>query len=473
MSEVERSRTTISSNRWLPDDVLREVFIFYVDNELTVEVPFLPMEEEEYSVSSYWDDVDGDDSDDDPSYTPSDSDEVISSGSVSSFEGQPLVDLPLPLVLSHVCSAWRHAALSMLQLWSNVSIATFSRHSKRLAAEWLSKAGTCPVSITIYDIPSEPGFVVYDALKNFLSAYHIKNLELPLLSETRPQLHLLLTELPAEKIACLETLSLTDLENSHQEFLFLDGTRYPRLRDLGLLGHFVGDTITLPWTTLRYLDAMAFYLPTLQCLEILRECISLEVCFLGISSPLEPQSVAGDIYAPSLREFTIFFSFPADIGDFIRPLTIPNLEVLTIDKYRVNAYELRWSGEEYSRMMQRSNCPLHHLTILRSDPVDIYSFLKSSPMLTEATIHRARFRQETLDHLATGRLAPLLQRFHFGEIRGVDSSAFGEMIKMRAQNSASAGSAERPLMPLVSVGVADQGFQMPFPLQPPVYYFPT
>ena len=35
-------------------------------------------------------------------------------------------------------------------IWSNVCIATFDPHSKRLAAEWLSKAGTCPVSITIY-----------------------------------------------------------------------------------------------------------------------------------------------------------------------------------------------------------------------------------------------------------------------------------------------------------------------------------
>jgi predicted nucleic acid-binding protein len=479
MSEVERSRP-ILSNTWLPEDVLREVFISYVNNERAVDVPFLPMQEEDYSVSSYWDNIDNDDSDyspsvsssywediddDDGNYPPSEPDEV------SSLEGKPLVDLPLPLVLSHVCSAWRHTALSTLQLWSNVCIATFDPHSKRLAAEWLSKAGTCPVSITIYEIVSGPEAIIYDDLREFLSAYHIKSLELPLLSQTLPRLQLLLTELPVEKIACLETLSLTDLENGHQDFLFLDSTRYPCLRDLELLGHFVGDSIVLPWTTLRYLDTRAFYLPTLQCLDILRECVSLEACLLGISSPHEQGSVVGDVHVPSLREFTIAFSFPANIGDFFRLLTIPHLNVLTVDKHRRTGAELRWSDEEYSRMIQRSNCPLHHLTILRSDLVDVYNVLHSSPMLT-AKIHRALFRQETLDHLATGQLAPLLQRFYIGVVRGVPSSAFKEMISLRAMNSESVAGAERRLMPLIFVHVTEEDFQIPPPLEPPVYYFP-
>ena len=481
MSEVERSRPAILPNTWLPEDVLRDVFILYVNNEYAVDVPFLPMQEEDYSVSSYWpgDDIDDDDSEYSPSvtsylediddadgnYSPSEPDEV------SSLEGKPPVDLPLPLVLSHVCSAWRHTALSMLQLWSNVCIATFDPHSKRLAAEWLSKAGTCPVSITIYEVASGPGAIIYDDLREFLSAYHIKSLELPLLSETLPRLHLLLTELPAEKIACLETLSLIDLENSHQDSLFLDNTRYPRLRDLELLGHFVGDSIIFPWTTLRYLDTLACYLPTVQCLEILRECVSLEACLLGISSPHQPGSVLGDVHVPSLREFSICFSFPANVGDFFRLLTIPHLNVLTVDKHRRIGEKLHWSDEEYSRMIKRSNCPLHHLTVLRSDLVDVYNVLQSSPMLT-AKIHRALFRQETLDHLASGQLAPLLQRFYIGVVRGVPSSAFKEMISLRAMNSESVAGAECRLMPIIFALVTEEDFQIPPPLEPPVYYFP-
>lgn len=479
MSGVERSRTAILSNTWLPEDVLREVFILYVNNDLTVDVPFLPMQDEDYSVSSYWDDIDDDDGnyspsvtsywedidDDEGNYSPSEPDEV------SSLEGKPPDDLPPPLVLSHVCSAWRNTALSMLQLWSDVCIATFDPHSKRLAAEWLLKAGTCPVSITIYEVVSDPEAIFYDELREFLSAYHIKRLELPLLSQTFPRLQLLLTELPAEKVVCLESLSLTDLENGHQDFLCLDSTRYPCLRDLELLGHFVGDSIILPWTTLRYLDTLTLHLPAVQCLHILRECVFLEVCFLGISSPHEPRSVVEDVHLPSLREFTISFSFPADVGDFFRLLTIPNLNVLTVDRHRRIGGELRWSNEEYSRMIQRSNCPLHHLTILRSDLVDVYNVLHSSPMLT-AKIHRALFRQETLDHLATGQLAPLLQRFYIGVLLGVPSSAFKEMISLRAMNSKSDAGVDCRLMPLTFAYITEEDLQIPSPLNPPVYYFP-
>ena len=477
MSGVETSRTGILPNTWLPDDVLQEVFILYVNNEHSVDVPFLPMQEEDYSVSSYWDSdsIDDDDGsyspsvsshlkdidDDDGNYSPSEPDEV------SSLEGKPLIDLPLPLVLSHVCSAWRHSALSMRQLWSNVCIATFDPHSKRLAAEWLSKAGTWPVSITIYEVVSGPGVNIYDDLGEFLSAYHIKNLELPLLSQTLPRLERLLNKLPAQKIACLETLSLTDLEHGHQDSLFLDSTRYPCLRDLELLGHFVGDSIILPWTTLRYLDILGLFLPAAQCLHILRECVSLETCFLGISSPHEPGSVVGDVHLPSLREFTVCFSFPAKVGDFFRPLTIPHLNVLTVDKSTRGGALLQWSDEEYSRMIQRSNCPLHHLTILRSDPVDIYNVLNSSPILT-AKIHRALFRQETLDYLATGQLAPLLQSFYIGVLRGVSFSAFKEMITLRAI----AAGAERRLTPLAFVHITEERFRIPFPPEPPLYYFP-
>ncbi|KAF8332174.1 hypothetical protein F5887DRAFT_53882 [Amanita rubescens] len=387
----------------------------------------------------------------------------------------------MPFVISRVCSAWQRVALSTPRLWSNVCIETFDPCSKRLAAEWLLKAGSYPVSITIYDLTSGPHFNIYDELEEFLSAYTIKSLELPLLSQTCPILPLLLAELPDERITHLESLSLTDLESGRQEFLLLNNARYPCLRELQLIGQFVGHIIIFPWRTLRRLDASTAPLPMMQCLHILRESVSLEVCFLGILSDTGSEPTMGHLNLPTLHELTLSFDFDADVGDFIRRLTTPNLKILTFEKgvfWRFwNQMPLRWSDLEYSRMMQRSNRPLIHLAIRRCSEVDAHSVLQSSPMLVEANFHRARFREETLDDLATGRLAPQLQHFCVDEISGVDDSAFSEMIERRTQNSVSIGGTGHRLMPFSSVMGSggprmNANFEIVYPpRQPTIAYF--
>ncbi|KAF8332173.1 hypothetical protein F5887DRAFT_997266 [Amanita rubescens] len=460
MSEADsdHSPTAFPSITLLPDDIIQEIFIWYVNDDPFVDVPFHPsMEEEKYTPSPYWDS----DSEDDDEYSDS-PDEL----EISSHEEQPFINLPLPFVISRVCSAWRRVASSTPRLWSNVCIETFDPCSKRLAAEWLLKAGSYPVSITIYDLASDPHFNIYDELEEFLSAYNIKSLELPLLSQTCPILPLLLAELPEERITHLESLSLTDLEPGRQELLLLNNARYPCLRELQLIGQFVGDMRIFPWKSLRRLDASTALLPMMQCLHILRESVSLEVCFLGISSDTGSESTVGHLNLPTLHELTLSFDFDADI--------------LTFEKcgfWRFwSEVTLRWSDLEYSRMMQRSNRPLIHLAI-QSSEVDAHSVLQSSPMLVEANFHRAKFREETLDDLATGRLAPLLQHFCVDNISGVDDSAFSEMIERRTQNSVSIGGTGHRLMPFSSVmGLGGPRMNANFdivypPRQPTIAYF--
>ncbi|KAF8344405.1 hypothetical protein F5887DRAFT_272669 [Amanita rubescens] len=359
---LQNTPTPFPSITWLPDDIIQEILIWYVNDDPCMVLPFLPMKDEKYSSSSYWDSDDSDDDDDDDDDDYSDSPDEI-----SPFEEKPFVNLPLPFVISRVCSSWRRVALSTPRLWNNVWIETFNPSSKRLAAEWLLKAGSSPVSITIYDLESDLDFDIYDELRDFLSAYRIKSLELPLLSETCPALPLLLAELPEERIAHLKSLSLVDLEDEHHESLLLDNARYPYLRELQLTGRFVVDMIVLPWTSLRRLDAANALLPMMRCLQILRESVSLEVCYLGISSDTRLGLTMGDLYLPTLRELTLSFEFEADVGGFLQRLTTPNLKILTIERAELDsARTLHWSNLEYSRMMERSNRPLYHLTVRQS-----------------------------------------------------------------------------------------------------------
>ena len=469
MNKGDHSPTAFQSITRLPDDVIQEMFIWYVNDDPFVDVPFRPMEEENHSPSSYWD-SDSDDSEDDDNYSPDE---------IPSFEEKPFVNLPLPFVVSRICSAWRRVALSTPRLWNNVCIATFDPRSKRLAAEWLLKARSCPVSIIIDDLASDAHFNIYDELREFLSAYHIKNLELPLLSKTCSILPLILAELPEERIIHLESLSLVDLEPGYQPFLFLDNARYPCLRELQLTAQFVGDTINFPWTSLRRLDSTTVPLPMMKCLDVLRESVSLEVCFLGISSDLGSDTTVEDLYLPTLHELILSFHIEADVGNFIRWLTTPNLKILTVEcGFCSEMSLLRWSDLEYSRMMERSNRPLNHLTVRRSDEVDAQTILQSSPMLVEVSLHQARFQQETLDDLETGRLAPLLQHFCVEEISGVNDEAFLEMLERRIQNSVRIAGAAHGLMPLSSVMALGNGrdpkFRIVYPRAPePMKYFYT
>jgi hypothetical protein len=94
----------------LPDDILREIFLLCVGDLRYV----IPYETESLKLVLHW-------------------------------------PVPQGVILSHVCSRWRHLTCLMRILWSSVCIVSFNTRSGRLASEWLSRAGGYPVTINIRD----------------------------------------------------------------------------------------------------------------------------------------------------------------------------------------------------------------------------------------------------------------------------------------------------------------------------------
>ena len=140
------------------------------------------------------------------------------------------------------------------------------------------------------------------------------------------------------------------------------------------------------------------------------------------------------------------FINPAPIGIVPRPLTVPNLTSLTIDRayYHNTLYSARpllGSGfaAEYLDLMQRSNYSSNrHLSIAFTDyPINIADLLVASPTLTRLTIGHVAFGQTTLNDLAEGQLGPNLQ--HLAVVRLSDATVREVLYTILSRNSEGVG----------------------------------
>jgi hypothetical protein len=470
--EINHLTNTHSLPNWLPDDVLREIFLWCIGDDLEVDIPSRYPQGDDYEPESEL-------SDDADTCTDPECDEdrymlAWPGWEESDADSESLEDpLPQQIILSHVCSRWRHLALSTSELWSSVFITWFDARSKQLANEWLSKAARYPVSISIssicscsdWDTASDVEFDIQTELRDFLSAYNIKMLDLPIYSKTWPQLTLILSELPDDNISFLEKLSLTELDEGGS--LFLDDARYSRLQFLQLAGRFDGTSFVLPWNSLRELDTTVFYLPFTQCLHILRQCTSLHTCSFGVKflTAMEYETAYLEyepVDHPNLSVLLVSFINPAPIHVVLRPLTIPNLTSLIIDRAYFDSDNKLYStlpllgsglSAGYLDLMQRSNYPsIRHLSITYTDfPINIANLLIASPTLTQLTIGHVAFGQTTLGDLAEGQLGPNLQ--HLAVVRLSDASLREVLDAILLRNSERVG--KESVTPFRSVELLD------------------
>ena len=460
--EINRLTNARSPFNWLPDEILREIFLWCIGDDLEVDIPSLSRFREGDDDSEPESDPSGDDADSntctDPRFVEEDRYVLTWPGWEESDANSESLEEPLPqqIILSHICSRWRRLTLSRYELWSSVLITLFDARSKQLATEWLSKAAGYPVSISIssirdWDSASHVEFDVRTELRDFLSAYKIKMLDLPIYSKTWPQLTLMFSELPEANISFLEKLSLVDLDDDGgQELLLLSSARYPRLRFLELSGLFDCSALILPWNTLRELDLTFVYLPFTECLHVLRQCTSLDTCSFGVKSSSNMAMRYKPVHHPNLSRLLLYLNEPSPIDLILRLLTVPNLTSLTIDRGlfgEINQahypFPLPLLGSgfevEYLNLMRRSKYPsIQHLSISYTDiPIYIANLLVASPSLTRLTIGYVAFGQTTFDELAQGQLGPNLH--HLGLVKLGDASLRKVLDMILSRNSEQEG----------------------------------
>ena len=222
-----------------------------------------------------------------------------------------LVDFPMcpefiappQLTISHVCSRWRRVALCTPELWSNTHLIYLRSNPKLnhvtwLHQRWLARAGTSPVSLSIYFDKCMNGYEIANTLQKIILPFRIKKLHLALTYQAFMYLATFsfsesaLSDFMEVSLAVmipsneLETASSGDINNPH----FI-----PRLRSVKFL---TSDSLaywnplddwldrnhqSLPWSQLRSMDVEDLPLDNLELLfNILHQIPMLQALKLGI-----------------------------------------------------------------------------------------------------------------------------------------------------------------------------------------------
>ncbi|KAJ7188719.1 hypothetical protein C8R46DRAFT_847803, partial [Mycena filopes] len=189
-----------------------------------------------------------------------------------------------PLVLCHVCSAWRRVALLTPSLWCSLSLNLERRPGawKAFLEGWLGRSGRLPLSLSI---ESSHGVRVYQYFND-----HIAKL---LLKDAKRWRRLRL-DIPSSSLTKLLNVSLPLLESleisARDRFpgVFISGADAPRLKRITLLDEVDPSYMNAPWGHLTHFHAAKHPFTLEKCFTLLAKCKHLTHCTVQISPTPTP-----------------------------------------------------------------------------------------------------------------------------------------------------------------------------------------
>ncbi|KAJ6534269.1 hypothetical protein B0H19DRAFT_1271985 [Mycena capillaripes] len=342
----------------------------------------------------------------------------------------------MPMLLGHVCRAWRSISLSTPALWSSVHAVVTSTVDDRPPAaviddcqvlqDWLRRSGDLPLSISLF-VPTGDDENMQPFMDVILP-YSRRWKSLILLPARRQGLSALQSLTP-EDVPLLEGLEITDCdhETPDPDFLRLFAVP-PNLRRLSFTCF--NGRMTLPpcsWDriTSLYLESQAsfFNLEASQIIDFIAKCVNLRSCRLLFPVSPAPPTTASPTSAP--RQITIPYldtlsisggvlrDAPFNMVQILDALVLPSLQDLELGSrpfhvFDQNSEELPVVSDVLratDELTLRSSCALRALS-LRFGTGDCSALLRClhrSPDITRMELHHMRiYRQGPPD------LMPLL-----------------------------------------------------------------
>ncbi|KAJ7767218.1 hypothetical protein B0H16DRAFT_1366539 [Mycena metata] len=239
-----------------------------------------------------------------------------------------------PLLLCHICRAWRNLAISTPRLWTSLHIVAPAtpmqvERLNTIVDLWLSRTGVLPLSISVAQSFRAESDSDFATLVQNLIRYS------PRWSSIRFSFHQNssfdpLAALSVADVPILKTAVIDHFSGSTTGFRFLATST---LRSASLRRG--TPQIPLPWDQLHhlFLGEAAACETVAAGLDLLRGCPSLETCALAFVESISPAT--GSVPSVStcrmehLRHLSVLDNeIPGGTVDFFKHLDVPNLEFL-------------------------------------------------------------------------------------------------------------------------------------------------
>ncbi|KAJ7447138.1 hypothetical protein B0H11DRAFT_2083460 [Mycena galericulata] len=241
-----------------------------------------------------------------------------------------------PLLLCHICRAWRGLALATPQLWATLHIVTSSYSTREkleqvnaAARIWLSRSGALPLSISV--VISRSSRLDYDIstlLKTvILFSRRWKNMRFKCFGHHS---FLPFANLSPHDVPLLETIHVEGFHalSSPTDWNTMSFLDTPRLHNVSLKTVARIFLFPLPWAQLSHLSLhhAGQYLSAEEAHKLLRQCPSLRTFSLavGSSGPEVAESVYDKTHMEDLQQLIVVDIFQDSTG-FFENLIIPNL----------------------------------------------------------------------------------------------------------------------------------------------------
>jgi hypothetical protein len=260
------------------------------------------------------------------------------------YNGKPV--LPAAVILTHVCSLWRHIALSSPELWNNVRVLLeIYNHDcgnfLPYALELLSRACDLPINLKLtmtfrcHNLPGDRYFDFHDTVYQLISHRIIQKFRLELGMRGRPEIS------PQDMFSigtfdCIRDLELTFFDDSLSLLSGFRESSFPNLE-----AFFYHTTCTsktrklphIPWSGLRRLDLSCSKGDVPTTLGLLPQCTMIEECALAVV--ISGSTIVPKVTLHNLRDLQLGFIHvlkkDSNILDtFFSLLSFPNLQSLTI-----------------------------------------------------------------------------------------------------------------------------------------------
>ncbi|KAJ7498523.1 hypothetical protein FB451DRAFT_1548375 [Mycena latifolia] len=297
-----------------------------------------------------------------------------------------------PLLLLHVCSAWREIALATPALWATLDLNAVyvRRHFSAIFDTWLARARQRPLSVKIVG----PLFEIAN-FDSFSASFRrhacgIQSLKLDITVDSVEDLEKMDTDLLGLIFPLLQSLSIRLLANGREDLsvpssinLFHDAPLLQEVLSFDGPPYF----IALPWQQLTKFTGQTYTIA--DCLDALRLMPNLvEVRF----ALLQEEASNGDHTSVShlkIESFTLFEWLCEESGTYANStevlafLTIPGLQTLGI----LNPDSDVFDDAVLDSFLSRSAPPLRRL-VIRGDIEIRFTSLLAVPGLTDLEIWR-------------------------------------------------------------------------------------